>query len=90
MDMLLMLLTLIAIILFTTFGQAFNSQCNNEYIFQYDSRGKRRAKEMLHGDQGNSYTNPLKPETNNSSISSNSLSQSHMMALHISSSILPQ
>jgi hypothetical protein len=62
-----MLLTLIAIILFTTFGQAFNSQCNNKDIFRYDSRGKQRAKEMLHSDQGNFYTNPLKSETNNSS-----------------------
>jgi hypothetical protein len=62
-----MLLMLIAIILFTTFGQAFDSQRNKEDIFQYDSRGKQCAKEMLHSDQGNFYMNPLKPETNNSS-----------------------
>jgi hypothetical protein len=62
-----MLLTLIAIILFTTFGQAFDSQHNNKDIFQYDSRGKQRAKEMLHSDQGNFYMNPLKSETNGSS-----------------------
>jgi hypothetical protein len=62
-----MLLTLNAIILFTTFGQAFNSRCKNEDIFQYDSRGKQRAKEMLHSDQGNFNTNPSKSETNNSS-----------------------
>ncbi len=60
-----MLLTLIAIV--TTFGQAFNSQCKNKDIFQYGSRGKQRAKEMLHSDQGNFYTNPLKSETNDSS-----------------------
>jgi hypothetical protein len=65
--MFLMLLTLIAIILFTIFGQAFNSQCNNKDIFPYDTRGKQLAKEMLHSDQGNFYTNPLKSETNNSS-----------------------
>jgi hypothetical protein len=58
---------LIAIVLFTTFGQAFNSQCNNKDIFQYDSRGKQRAKEMLHSNQGIFYTNPLKSEMNNSS-----------------------
>ncbi len=58
--MLLMLLMLIAIVLFTTFGQAFDSQRNNKHIFQYDSRGKQRAKEILHSDQGNFYTNPLK------------------------------
>jgi hypothetical protein len=62
-----MLLTLIAIVLFTTFGQAFDSQCNNKDIFRYDSRGKKRAKEMLHSDQCNFYTNPLKSETNDSS-----------------------
>ncbi len=62
-----MLLTLIAIILITTFGQAFNSQCNKEDIFRYDSRGKQRVKEMLHSDQGNFFMNPLKSETNNSS-----------------------
>jgi hypothetical protein len=65
--MLLVLLTLIAIVLFTTFGQAFKSQCNNKDIFQYDSRGKQRAKEMLHGDQGNLYPNRQKSETKNSS-----------------------
>jgi hypothetical protein len=62
-----MLLTLIAIIFFTTSGQAFDSQCNNKDIIQYDSRGKQCAKEMLHSDQGTFYTNPLKSETNNSS-----------------------
>jgi hypothetical protein len=62
-----MLLRLIAIVLFATFGQAFNSQCNNKDIFRYDSRGKQRAKEMLHSDQGNFCTNPLKSETNDSS-----------------------
>ena len=61
-----MLLMLIAIVLFTTFGQAFNSQRNTKDIFQYDSRGKQHAKEMLHSDQGNFYMNPLKTETNDS------------------------
>jgi hypothetical protein len=67
MNMLLMLLTLIAIVLFPTFGQAFNLQCNNEDIFRYDSRGKQRVKEILHSDQGNFYINSLKSEMNNSS-----------------------
>ncbi len=62
-----MLLRLIVVILFTTFGQPFDSQCNNKDIFQYDSRGKQRMKEMLHSDHGNFYTNPLKSETNDSS-----------------------
>ncbi len=65
--MILMLLKLIAIVLFTTFRQAFNSQHNNKDIFRYDSRGKQCAKEMLHSDQGNFYMNPLKSETNDSS-----------------------
>ena len=46
-----MLLTLIAIVLFTTFGQAFDSQHNNKDILRYDSRGNQHAKEMLHSDQ---------------------------------------
>ncbi len=45
-----MLLMMIAIILCTTFEQAFDSQCNNEDIFRFDSRGKQRANEMLHSD----------------------------------------
>jgi hypothetical protein len=57
-----MLLTLIAIILFTTIGYAFDSKCNNKDIFRHDSRGKQGAKKMLHSDQGNFYTNPLKSE----------------------------
>ncbi len=68
MNMLLMLITLITIVLFTTFGQAFDSQHNNEDIFQYDSRGKQHAKEILHVDHGNFYTNPLKSETKDSSF----------------------
>ena len=39
MNMLQMLLTLIPIFLFALFGQAFDSQRNNEDIFQKDSRG---------------------------------------------------
>jgi hypothetical protein len=61
-----MLLTLITIVLFTTFRQAFYLQCNNEDIFGYDSRGKQCVKEILHSDQGNFYINPLKSETNKS------------------------
>ncbi len=63
-----MLPTLIAQVLFTTFGHAFDSQCNNKDIFWHDSRGKQCAKEMLHSDQGNLYMNPLKSETNDSSV----------------------
>jgi hypothetical protein len=48
--MLLMLLTLITMVLFTSFGEAFESHCNNNNIFRYDSRGKQRVKERLHSD----------------------------------------
>jgi hypothetical protein len=60
-----MLLTLIAIFLIdSTLGKAFDSQCNNKDIFQNDSRGKQRAKEMLRSDHANHCTIPLKSETN--------------------------
>jgi hypothetical protein len=64
MNMLQMLLTLIAVFLFSSFGQAFDSQCN---IFQNNSRGMQHAKEMISSDQLNFYTNPRKSETNDSS-----------------------
>ena len=47
--------------------QAFDSQRNNKDIFQKDSRGMQRAKEMLLSDRANFYTNPQKSETNDSS-----------------------
>ena len=68
MNMLLILLTLIAIFLFDhTLGKAFDSQRNNKDIFRKDSRGMQRAKEMLSSDQANFYTNPQKSETNDRS-----------------------
>ena len=68
MNMLLILLTLIIIFLiYSTLGKAFDSQRNNEDIFQIDSRGMQRAKEELWSNQVSFYTNPLKSETNNSS-----------------------
>jgi hypothetical protein len=68
MNMLLILLTLIAIFLIDgTLGKAFDSQSNNKDIFQKDSRGMQRVKEMLWSDQANFYMNPLKSETNDSS-----------------------
>ena len=66
--MLLTLLMLIAIFLFDrSLGKAFDSQCNNEDIFQKDLRGMIRAKEMLSSDQANFSTNPRKSETNDRS-----------------------
>jgi hypothetical protein len=62
-----MLLTLIAIFLFASLGQAFDSQCNNEDVFRKDLRGMQRAKEMLSSDGANLYTNPQKSETNDRS-----------------------
>jgi hypothetical protein len=47
-----------------TFGKAFNSQCNNKDIFQYNSRGKQCAKEMLRSNHANFCTIPLKSEIN--------------------------
>ena len=68
MNMLLTLLTLIAIFLIDrTLGKALDSQRNNEDIFRKDLRGMQRAKEMLSSDRANFYTNPQKSETNNSS-----------------------
>ena len=68
MNMLLTLLTLITIFLIDrTLGKAFDSQCNNEDIFQKDSRGMQHAKEMLSSIHTNFHTNPLKSETNDSS-----------------------
>jgi hypothetical protein len=59
-----MLLTLIAIFLIdSTLGKAFNSQRNNNNIFQNDLRGKQRAKEMLWNNHANFCTIPLKSET---------------------------
>ena len=82
MNMLLTLLTLIAIFLIDhTLGKAFDSQSSNKDSFQKDSRGMQRAKEMLLSDQANFYTNPLKSETNDRSNLINSLSQSQMMSL---------
>ena len=83
MNMLLILLTLIAIVLFDrTLGKAFDSQRSSKDIFQEDSRGMQRAKEMLSSDQANFYTNPRKSETNDSvPLSIDSLSQSQMTSL---------
>ncbi len=68
MNMLLTLLTLIAIFLIhRTLGNAFDSQCNYEYIFQNDLRGIQCVKEMLSSDRATIYTNPRKSETNISS-----------------------
>jgi hypothetical protein len=68
MNMLLILLTLIAIFLFDrTLGKAFDSQRSNKDIFRKDWRGMQRAKEMLSSDQANFSTNPQKSETNNRS-----------------------
>jgi hypothetical protein len=68
MNMLLILLTLIAIFLFDrTLGKAFDSQRSNKDIFRKDLRGMQRAKEMLSSDQANFSTNPQKSETNNRS-----------------------
>jgi hypothetical protein len=65
MNMLLTLLTLIAIFLNDhTLGKAFDSQCNNEDIFRKDLSGMQSVKEMLSSDQENFYTYPLKSETN--------------------------
>jgi len=65
MNMLLTLLTLIAIFLNDhKLGKAFDSQCNNEDIFRKDLRGMQSVKEMLSSDQENFYTYPLKSETN--------------------------
>jgi hypothetical protein len=49
-----------------TLGKAFDSQCNNEYIFQNNSRGMQSAKEMLSSNRANFYMNPRKSETNDS------------------------
>jgi hypothetical protein len=60
-----MLLMLIANFLIdSTLGMAFDSQRNNKDIFQNDSRGKQRAKEMLWSNHANFCTIPLKSETN--------------------------
>ncbi len=68
MNMLLTLLTLIAIFLIhRTLGKAFDSQRNNEDIFRKDLRGIQCAKEMLSSDRATFYTNPRKSETNISS-----------------------
>jgi hypothetical protein len=68
MNMLLILLTLIAIFLFDhTLGKAFDSQRSNKDIFRKDLRGMQRVKEMLSSDQANFYTNHRKLETNDSS-----------------------
>jgi len=68
MNMLIKLLTLIAIILIDrTLVKAFDSQCNNEDFFRKDLRGIQSAKEMLSSDQANFFTNPRKSETNDSS-----------------------
>ena len=60
-----MLLTLIAIFLFASFGQAFDSQRNNKDISRTYLRGMQSAKEMLSSNQANFHTNPWKSETNN-------------------------
>jgi hypothetical protein len=63
--MFLTLLMLITIFLIdSTLGKAFDSQCNNKDIFQNDSRGKQRAKEMLRNNHANFSTNPLTSKTN--------------------------
>jgi hypothetical protein len=68
MNMLLILLTSIAIFLFDhTLGKAFDSQCSNKDIFRKDLRGMQRVKEMLSSNQANFYTNHRKLETNDSS-----------------------
>jgi hypothetical protein len=68
MNMLLILLTLIAIFLVDcTLGKAFNSQRSNKDIFRKDLRAMQLAKEMLSSDQANLYTNPQKSETNDRS-----------------------
>ncbi len=61
MNTLLMLLMLIAIFLLATFGQAFDSQCNNQ-------DGKQREKEVLQSNQVHLYTNPLSSETHDSPV----------------------
>jgi hypothetical protein len=67
MNMLLTLLTLIAIFLIDrTLGKAFDSQRNNEDVFRKDLRGMQHAKEMLSSNWANFYTNPRKSETNDS------------------------
>ena len=68
MNMLLILLTLIAIVLFDrTMEKAFDSQRSNKDIFQKDLRGMQHAKEMSSSDQANFSTNPRKSETNDRS-----------------------
>jgi hypothetical protein len=65
MNMLLILLTLIAIFLFEcTSGKAFDSQRSNKDIFRKDLRGMQRAKEMLSRNQANFSMNPQKSEAN--------------------------
>ena len=69
MNMLLILLTLIAIFLIdSTLGKAFDSKCNNENVFRNDSRGMQRGKEMLWSNLTNFNTNPLKPENDRSAF----------------------
>ena len=69
MNILLFLLTLIAIFLIdSTLGKVLDSQCNNEVVFQKDSRGMQHAKEMLWSDPANFYTNHLKSENNRSAF----------------------
>ncbi len=53
MNAILLMITWIAIFHCAIFGQAFDSQCNNEDIFQVDSRGKQCAKEVLCSNQAN-------------------------------------
>jgi hypothetical protein len=60
-----MLLLLVTIFLIdSTLGKAFDSQCNSKDIFQNDSRGKQRAKEMLQNNHANFCLIPLKSKTN--------------------------
>ena len=67
-NMLLILLTLIAIFLIDyTLGKAFDSQRSTKDIFQKDLREMQHAKEMISSNQANFYTNPLKSETNDRS-----------------------
>ncbi len=56
-----MLLTFILIFLIdSTLEKAFNSQRNNNDIFQNDSRGKQRAKELLWDNHASFCTISLK------------------------------
>ena len=69
MNMLLILLTLIAIFLIdSTFEKVFDSQCNNEDDFRNDLRGMQWGKEQLLSNPANFYMNPQKSKIDRSAF----------------------